>query len=136
MRHQPLARLGLVILAVVVTACGGEGRTPTSVGAVVHLTVLLNTPSAQAIQKARLMFDGRDVVTVESQGTDAIVLDGTVSDVERGPHVLKIEIMQQASTPNPYAAGGAVATQERILDLAPVQGVLATGDSLEIRFNL
>jgi len=136
-RRLRFPRFLLVSLAAFAWGCGAGGETPTDVGSAVRLTVVLQTTSSNTIQKAKLLFDGRDVVTVEpSGGAGQITLEGTVSGVRRGSHSMKVVVLQQASTPSGYTAGGAVATQERILDLAPVQGLLATGESLEFRINL
>jgi len=45
-------------------------------------------------------------------------------------------IVEQTSSPNPYVAIGSVSTPQRILDLAPVQGLLQTGEALELRVDL
>lgn len=125
----------LALLAVVVWGCHGSENV-TGVESGVHLTIHLSTTSSHTIQRAKLTLDGRDVVTAEPPGgAEEVTLDTTVNGVERGSHTLKVVIVRQASSPNSYFAAGAVATQDRILDLAPVQGVLATGESLEIKVN-
>src|SRR6266540_1480939 len=120
----------VALLAVVSWGCNGS-ESVTGVGSVAHLTIQLSTTSSHTIQKAKLMLDGRDVVTAESPGgAGQVTLDTTVTGVARGPHTLTVVVVQQASSPNAYFAAGAIATQDRILDLAPVQGVLATGEGL------
>jgi len=117
-------------------ACS-HGETPTSGGSVVRFTIIVSTISSPALQKAKLVFDGRDVVTAESTaGTGVMLLDGSVSGAGRGMHTLAVVIVQQASTPNNYFAAGSVATEDRILDLAPVAGSVATGQSLEFHITL
>ncbi len=53
-----------------------------------------------------------------------------------GAHTIHIVIVEQASSPNQYFASGAVSTPQRILDLAPVEGLLKTGEALEFRISL
>ena len=137
-RTLRLSHVALLAFTAISWGCGRDGmETPTSAGSVVRLSVVVRTTSSQAMQKAKLVFDGRDVVIVESPGgSGQMILEGMVSGVLHGSHSMKVVILQQASTPNPYSAGGSVATPERILDLATVEAVLATGESLEFRMSL
>ena len=112
-RRLRFPRLILASLAAFAWACGGAGETPTDVGSPVHLTVVLQTVPSNVIQKAKLLFDGRDVVTLEPPGgARQITLEGTANGVRRGSHSMKVVILQQASTPSGYTAGGAVVTQD------------------------
>jgi hypothetical protein len=127
-----------IFLALVALAMGcSHGESPTDAGSLIHLSIIVRTTSSTALQKAKLVFDGRDVVTVESPaGSGQMLLEGTVSGAGRGMHTMRIVILQQASTPNSYSAGGSVSTADRILDLAPVEGIVATGQSLEFHITL
>lgn len=129
----------LALIAALAAGCGGEERdTITGPGPTldsVRLNLFLITPFSNAIKKAKLQLDGRDVaeVIVVGEGSPQVALDATVRNVERGSHVLRVVIVEQASSPNPYIVAGAIITPNAILDLAPVQGNLATGEGIEIR---
>ena len=119
------------------TACGdGGSETPTEAGTVVRLTFHLQTASAE-IQRARLLLDGSEVATAEVPGgASQVTLEAIRSGVARGPHSVRIVIVQQVSSPNEYLAGGAVETMGVVQDLAAVRGVLATGEGLDFRIGL
>jgi hypothetical protein len=48
---------------------------------------------------------------------------------------LRIVVVEQASSPNPYIASGSIETSNIIRDLAPAQGVLKTGEALEMQVS-
>lgn len=131
-RHLTVAALAVLILG-----CGGEGSdTVTGPGSTldsVRVNILLISTSP-SIREAKLTLDGRDVASIVALGGALTVpLDATVRGLTRGQHVLRVVIVDQTSSPNLYIAAGAVITTDRILDLAPVQGTLKTGEALEMR---
>jgi len=67
-------------------------------------------------------------------GGGQVAFNATVSAMQ-GSHIIRIVIVDQSSSPNPYVATGAVTTMTKVLDLAPVQGVVATGQALEFRVD-
>ena len=130
------SRLPAVLLLLFAVSCSGDGETPTTPGPPVRLTFALATTSSHTIRAVKLTFDGLDVTTVQVPGGGGQVsLEGLVS-ANRGPHTVRLVIVDQASSPNQYFGSGAVTAPGRILDLVPVQGVLATGQALEFRFTL
>lgn len=63
----------LIPLAVALLALSCERIvSPTEVGATVRLTILLRATSSQAIQKATLSFDGREVTTASIRRADFV----------------------------------------------------------------
>lgn len=137
-RSLRFRHLALAVIAALFLACGEERDTVTGPGptlSTVRLNLFLITPSLHAIQKAKLQLDGRDVaeVTVVGEGSPQVALDATVRNVARGSHVLRVVIVEQATSPNPYIVAGAIITPNAVLDLAPAQGTLATGEGIEIR---
>jgi hypothetical protein len=56
--------------------------------------------------------------------------------VARGEHTIRVVIVDQASSPNSHTVGSAVTLPDRIMDLAPLQGLVATGESLSIRITV
>jgi hypothetical protein len=84
----------------------------------------------------RLTFDGRDVTTVEQpRGTAQLTITGSVTTAP-GPHVIRLVVVDQASSPNHYRAIGSITTRTAIYDLAPVEASVTTGEALEIRVTL
>ena len=133
MRTSGWIAASLLILSV---SCSNDGETPTTPGPPVRLTFALATTSSHTIRAAKLTFDGRDVTTVQIPGGGGQVsLEGLVS-ANKGSHTVRLVIIDQASSPNRYFGSGAVTAPGRILDLVPVQDVLATGQALEFRFIL
>ena len=79
-RRLRFLRFLLVSLTAFAWGCGAGGETPTDVGSAVRLTVVLQTTPSNTIQKAKLLFDGRDVVTVEpSGGAGQITFEGRLA---------------------------------------------------------
>jgi hypothetical protein len=163
MRRIPM--INLVIAAVLVVGCSGRelptaptatrsnvtlspARTPTpgsparrravspAVPATALLSFSISTTSSHTLRQVRLTFDGRDVSTVEQpRGTSQMSITGSVSAAP-GPHVIRLVVADQASSPNPYRAIGSITTRTSIYDLVPVEGSVATGEALEIRVTL
>jgi len=67
-------------------------------------------------------------------GSDSVTGTGTTARLS-GNHVLRIVVVEQASSPNPYIASGSIETSNIIRDLAPAQGMLKTGDALEMHVS-
>ncbi len=134
-----MQRIGsLLPLLVLLAACSHDGNeTVTGTGSMVKVTIVVSATTSHAIQKARLLFDGREIATVEPDGGAAqIMLDAVVNGVTAGPHVIKVVIDRQATSPTGYRVGGSVSTADRILDLAPVERVLSTGEAVELNVSL
>ena len=128
----------VAVLAALVFGCNGEDSDSiTGPGNVTRVNILLISPSLNALQKAKMTFDGRYVAEITSIGgtAPAIPLEATLSGVSRGPHTIRVVIVEQASSPNPYIAAGAIVTPDRVIELAPVEGNLRTGEALEIRVS-
>ena len=123
--------IAFAALLIVAVACNRSAETPTGPGNAARLSFIVSTTSSHTIRKANLVFDGRVVATAEvAGGGGQVTLDATVNAAQ-GSHRIAIVIVDQASSPNPYFAGGAITTPMKIVDLAPLQRVLATGESLE-----
>ena len=135
MRGLILPALLTALIFAVACERSSTAGSPTSPGNAARLEFLATTTSSHAIRKAKLTFDGRDVATVEIPGGGGQVAFKETVSATRGAHIIRIVILDQASSPNPYLATGAVTTMTRVLDLAPVQGVLATGEALEFRVD-
>lgn len=124
--------LVLVVVFGFITGCQSE--SPSDPGMVVHLTMNVHAESALALRKAKLTLDQREVAMVDLPGgTTDIMLDGTISGVKQGEHTIRVFVLDQASSPTRYVVGGAVTTSDRILDLASVEGLIATGDAVEFK---
>ncbi len=139
MRNR-IASLVLAALAAFSVGCNGGASgtgSPTGPGSVVRLTFTATTTSSHTIRTARLLMDGREVTSVVSPGgSGQVFLDSTVRGIARGEHTISVVIADQASSPNPYTVGGAVTLPDRILDLAPREGLLATGEALTFRISV
>ena len=128
------SRLLVAAVAVMILGCSSGGETITGPEPGTRINILLISPSANAVQRAKLVLDGRDLVTADAAaGSASIALDAMVNNVSRGTHTLRVVILQQATSPNIYVMAGAIIAPDRILELAPVTGLLATGEALETR---
>ena len=131
--------LVLPFLALLALSCNnnGGGETPTSPAAgSTKLNFVVVTTSSHTLRKVNLTFDGHIVAAAdEPSGAGQVQLQATV-DAGPGSHTIRVIIVDQASSPNPYSAGGSISTPLKILDLAQVQGVLQTGEALEFRVTL
>jgi WD40 repeat protein len=102
----------------------------------VLLSFSLSTTSSHTIRRVQLTFDGREVTTVDQPGgSGQVTLKATVIAAP-GPHSIRLVVADQASSPNKYFASGSITTTFRIFDLAPVQGLVKTGEGLEFRVAL
>ena len=135
MRQRSLVLLFVAFFAL---GCNSGGETPTSPGGggTTALNFIVATTSSHTIRKVNLTFDGRMVATVDEAGGAGQVQIQAMVDAGPGSHTIRIVIVDQASTPNPYTAGGSISTPAKILDLAPVQGLLNTGEALEFHVTL
>src|SRR5688500_17212464 len=110
------ARLIAPLLLFVSISCSNDVETPTTPGPPVRLTFAIATTSSHTIRAVKLTFDGQDVTTVRVPGGGGQVsLEGLVS-ANKGPHVVRLVILEQASSPNQYYGSGAVTAPGRILD--------------------
>ena len=115
----------------------GAGRAaskPAADSAVLSFAV--TTTSSHTIRQVRLVFDGREVATVDRPGGSGQVEIKATVTAARGPHLIQLVVADQASSPNPYRAMGSITTPTRIYDLVPVEGLVKTGEALEIRVVL
>lgn len=132
-----LRKFSALLLLILVASCARDGSdSVTGTGTTARLSIQLVTTSSHTLRKATLSLDGRDVATAaEAGGAGQMTLEATVSGVRSGNHILRIVVIDQASSPNPYIASGSIQTNNKILDLAPAQGVLKTGEALEMQVS-
>jgi hypothetical protein len=132
-----LRRFSALLLILLKWSCARDGRdSVTGTGTTARLSILLVTTSSHTIRKATLTLDSREVATVATPGgSGQVMLEATVSGVRSGNHILRIVVVEQASSPNPYIASGSIETSNIIRDLAPAQGMLKTGDALEMHVS-
>lgn len=100
------------------------------------LSFSLSTTSSHTIRQVRLLFDGREVATVDRPGGSGQVTMKATVTAAPGPHTIRLVVADQASSPNQYFAIGSVTMPLRIYDLAPVEGLVKTGEALEFRVEL
>ena len=140
MRARWIAVFAAGAAALLSVACNEDGTMgggPTATGVVVRLNITVVTTSSHTIRRVKLLLDGREVGSaLEPLGAGQVRFDSTVSGVARGEHTIAVTIVDQASSPNPYMVGGSVTLPDRIMDLAPAQGVLATGESISLRISV
>ena len=135
-------RTPFLLLVLVLAACSGDRSiaTPTEPSAPALNARLdmgiASVGNADTLRRVKLVFDGRDVATVERrEGARLISLEGNVSWTP-GTHTIRIVVLDQTSSPNQYAISGSVTLPNKIADLIIVRGVVATGDGLEIKVTI
>jgi hypothetical protein len=128
----------IALFAVALAACNGDSPTepPSIVLTSARLDFSMSTTSSHTIRVARMTFDGREVAKADVPGGGGQVRLQANVEGASGQHTIRLVIVEQLSTPNPYFGSGAVTTLTRVMDLAPVQGTLATGEALEFKFSL
>ena len=132
-----MRKLSALFLMFLMWSCARDGSdSVTGTGTTARLSIQLVTTSTHTIRKATLTLDGREVATAATPGgSGQVMLEGTVNGIRTGNHVLRIVVVEQASSPNPYIASGSIQTNNRILDLAPAHGLLKTGDAIEMQVS-
>ena len=83
-----------------------------------------------------MTFDGRDVATVDQPGGSGQVTIKATVRAAGGPHIIRLIVDDQASSPNPYRAIGSITMPTRIYDFIAAEGLVKTGEALELRVQL
>ena len=96
----------------------------------------MSTTSSHAIRQVRLTFDGREVATINQPGGSGQVSLRATVNAFPGPHTIRLVVTDQASSPNQYFAIGSITKPLAIYDLAPIEGLVKTGEALEFRVVL
>ena len=131
------ALLALVVAALACNQIGISGQSPVAPGSTLRVTMNFATTSSHTIRNVKLTFDGREIASAApAGGSGEVTFDVAVSGVNRGAHTIGFLVVDQASSPNPYFASGSVSLPEKILDLARVEKLLATGETLEVHISI
>ena len=127
----------LFLFALIIGCDGYESPTaptpPPAPTTAARIRLSMATNSSHTIRVARLTFDGTVVDTIEIAGGGGQVSFDKTVQTTAGAHVIGVVIAEQASTPNRYILSGSITLPAKILDLAPVQRDLATGEVIELR---
>src|SRR6476660_2262229 len=95
------------LLALLALSCNNNngGETPTSPGGgSTKLNFVVATTSSNTIRKVSLTFDGRTVATADEPAGAGQVQLQVMVDAGPGSHTIRVIIVDQASSPNPYTA--------------------------------
>ena len=137
-----IRQIAVVVLAVVVLFTGCNGQSPTDpvtppVATVqARLDFAMATTASHILRSAKMTFDGRDVAAVNIPlGGGQARFEANV-DASAGRHVIRLVVLEQADSPYTYFGSGAITLPTKVLDLARVQRMLATGEAIEFNVDL